>query len=309
MHTNDARSVVVGIDGTGGSDGALRYGVEQARAQGCGLTLVHVGPRYDADVTPILPYVPQQVDGAGLAILAEAEDLVNQLAPQVKCATDLRHGSRISALLEAAAGGRSLVLGREVDRGAQRLLFGATTAAVVARACVPTAVITGTWQAARTPRRVVVGLRTAEHCDELFAAAFGQASAQAAGLEVVHAWKIPDPYIASVHDRYHANKWVTAGTEMVERVLTSWRDRYPDVPVTVRVVHAEPARALLAAAEGAEMLVLLRRPVPELWGAHLGKTARAVIGAAPCPVHVLPCPPRENAVLDLDRGRSSALLG
>ncbi len=307
MVNDKTTGVVVAVDGTTGSDGALRYGVEQARARGCEVRLVHVGPRYEA-TSSILPYIPHEVDGTGLAILAEAEQRAGQLSARVRVTTELHVGSRIPKLLDASQYGQLLVIGRETRTGSQRFLFGATTAAVVARSTVPTCVIPAHWTADPNPGRVVVGLRAAEHTDELLQAAFGAATAHAANIEVVHAWKMPDPYIDSIEYRDHANTWMAAGAEIIERALSPWRTRYPDVPVAVRVLHEQPARALLTAAEGATLLLLLRRPTPKLLGPHLGSTARTVIGAAPCPVNVLPHPQHQQESIDLELERSGALL-
>lgn len=307
MDINRTAGVVVAIDGTTGSDGALRYGVEQARSRGCEVRLVHVGPLYEAP-TSILPYIPHLIDVAAVAILTEAEAKAVQLCDQVKVTTELRNGSRIRDLLDASKDAQLLVLGRETQTGTERLLFGATTAAVVARSVAPTCVIPSGWTAYPEPGRVVVGLRAAEHTDELFASAFEAATTYAANIEVVHAWKMPDPYIDSIESHDHASTWMAAGTDMIERALSPWRDRYPDVTVDVRVVHSDPARALLAAAEDATLLLLLRRPTPKLLGPHLGSTARRVIAAAPCPVDVLPHPQGRQESIDLALERSGALL-
>lgn len=307
MDINRTAGVVVAIDGTTGSDGALRYGVEQARARGCEVRLVHVGPLYEAS-TSMLPYIPHLTDEAAVAILAEAETKAAQFFDQVKVTTELRNGSRIRDLLDASEDAELLVLGRETHTGIERLLSGATTAAVVARSTVPTCVIPSDWTANPETGRVVVGLRAAEHTDELFASAFKAATAHAATIEVVHAWKMPDPYIDSIESHDHATAWMAAGTDMIERALSPWRDRYPDIIVDVRVVHADPARALLAAAEGATLLLLLRRPTPKLLGPHLGGTARRVIAAATCPVDVLPHPQGRQESVDLALEQFGAIL-
>lgn len=95
---------------------------------------------------------------------------------------------------------------------------------------------------------------------------------------------------------------------MVERALAAWRSRYPHVPVTVRVVYAEPGRSLMAAAKGASVMILIRQPGSEVLGAHLGITSRSVIAAAPCPIHVLPGPQEQQPLLELELERSGALL-
>lgn len=307
MISEDVLPVVVGVDGTTGSNGALRYAVRQARERGCGLLLVHVAPRYEV-MTSVLPYVPQRVEATGQTILHEARLHALRLFPGLVVDTDLRNGHRISELLDAAAGGQLIVLGRESHTGAVSGLFGATTAAVVARTTVPATVVSDTWHHAPSLGPVVVGLRGPEHAGELLQAAFAFATAHSVGIDVVHAWEIPDPYTHRLPGDDHANKWLPAGIDMVERTLAAWRSRYPHVPVTVRVVYAEPGRSLMAAAKGASVMVLIRQPGSDLLGAHLGTTSRSVLAAAPCPIHVLPSPQEEQPLLDLELERSGALL-
>lgn len=302
-----AGDVVVAVDGTTGSRGALRYAVDQAVGRGCGLSLVHVLPRPSAQALA-LPYVPRQFDAAGAAILTEAAAQVAKLAPDLQTSTDLRNGSRISELLDAATPGQLLVMGRETYTGLDRLVFGATTAAVVARSEVPTAVVPSDWESLPDEKRVVLGLRTAEDSEVLFETAFEYAVAHGATVEVVHAWAIPDPYIDRIETRDNLGGWVKAGTEMVEQALQPWRTRYPDVPVSVRILHDQPIHALLETAKGAAVVFLLRRAAPRFLGSHLGKTARSVIGEAAAPIHVLPHPSSQQEPLDLELERSGTLL-
>ncbi|MGB3184637.1 MAG: universal stress protein [Ornithinimicrobium sp.] len=308
METEDTNRIVVGVDGTEGSDGALRYAVEQARERECGLRLVHVGPRYEV-MTSVLPYIPQQVEAAGLAILDEARQHVVGLSSGLEVETDLRDGARISELVDAATTGELLVLGRKSHTGVVTGLFGATTAAVVAGTTVPVAVVPDTWHRSADPGPVVVGLRGTEHAEGLLEAAFEHAVQHSVGVDVAHAWQIPIPYAHRLETDDHANKWLPAGVEMVEQTLTPWRNRYPEVPVTVRVVYAQPSLALLTSAKAASLLVLQQRPGPKLRGPHLGKTSRSVIAAAPCPVLILPTSADEHhPKLDLELERAGTLL-
>ena len=57
MYTSDSAPVVVGVDGTVGSQGALRYAVTEAMRLGAPLRLVHtIAPRI-----PMWPSVPVAV--------------------------------------------------------------------------------------------------------------------------------------------------------------------------------------------------------------------------------------------------------
>lgn len=306
MNNENAKPVVIGVDGTEGSTGALRYAAQQASERDCGLLLVHVSPRYEV-ITSALPYVPHPVEATGRTILNEARLRALHLYPGLVIDADLRNGHRIAQLINAAAGGQVIVLGRESHTGAVTGLFGATTAAVVARTTVPATVVPETWQHAPDLGPVVVGLRGPEHANELLQTAFLYAAAHSVGVDVVHAWEIPAHYTHRLPDNEHANKWLPAGIDMVEQALAAWRSRYPQVPVSVRVVYADPGRSLMVAAKGASLMTLIRQPESESLGAHLGTTSRLVIAAAPCPIHVLPSPQEQLPLDELELERSGAL--
>ncbi|MDO5711035.1 MAG: universal stress protein, partial [Micrococcales bacterium] len=150
--------------------------------------------------------------------------------------------------------------------------------------------------------------RSAEHSAELLEAGFDHAAATGASLEVVHAWDLPDAYANLVEARTRDPEWLDAGTRFIEHELDGWRERHPDVPVTVRVVYDRPSRAISAAGAEAELVVLVRRPMPAYFGAHLGSTARAVLRGAACPVLIVPPHPREKGSADPEIERAGELL-
>lgn len=307
MRQHMTAPVVLGVDGTNGSLGALRYAVQQAHAHRCQLKVVHVGLRYDPTFS-VMPHSPRDVDVAGRAILAHAEGTVSQINPEVEVMTSLRHGPRFAELIDCASTARLLVLGHETQRGFDRLVFGATTAAVAARATAPTAIVPSDWKPSPATGPVVVGLGSSAHSEVLFEAAFGIAAVEEVGVEVIHAWRAPDAYIDRLYWRSHASELVTTGTELVEKEIAQWRTRYPHVPVSVRILHEWPSRALVSAGQAATVMVLLRQPAHPLLGAHLGSTARAVIGAATCVVYVVPFDPTSQSTVGLELERSGAVL-
>jgi nucleotide-binding universal stress UspA family protein len=104
----------------------------------------------------------------------------------------------------------------------------------------------------------------------------------------LHAWKFPGYYDDIIEARTHADDHARETEAAIDPLLESYRSRYPDVEVELSVVHAQPARALLRAAEGADLLVLGRRDHDLPLGSHLGGTARTLLHEAGCPVEVVP---------------------
>ncbi len=302
-------SVVVGVDGGPSSAGALRYAVEEARRTGDGLHLVHVSPGY-APMTPMLPSIPSEIERTGTAILDHAISEAAQMAPDLRVTGTRYTGSRVAELVTSAKGARLLVVGHETRSGLGRMLAGGTTASVAAHASVPVVAVPSDWSARGESGAgpIVVGLKSQTHAGEPLAAAFRQAAATAAPIEVVHAWKLPDEYIDLIEERTHGDYWLTRGNELVEKELAPWRRDHPDTPVTVRVVHDDAARALVNASRDASLVVLMRRPPSRVLGSHLGGTARAVLRTATCPVEVVPATRAVTEAPGLALEESGALL-
>jgi nucleotide-binding universal stress UspA family protein len=298
--------VVLGVDGTPGSAGAMRYAVAEARRTGAELRLVHVSPSYAT--MPAMPSVPVEIAAVGAEILERARADVRQIDAELPVSTTRRTGSRIRELVDSSLDARLLVLGHETRGAVERFIGGGTTASVAAHARVPVLVIPSDWKPETDGGPVVVGLKSRAHAEELLAAAFHRADTAGAPIHVLHAWQLPDQYIDRIEERANGEYWLTRGSELVEEVLAPWREDYPDVPVTVSVVHSDPARALVHAARDARLLVLVRRAPGRVLGSHLGGTGRAVLRAVSCPVEVVPGTTVVPETPGLELEESGALL-
>jgi len=307
MTHDNTGPVVVGVDGGPGSSGALRYAVEEARRTGAELHLVHVSPSYPP-MSPMMPSLPADIASTGNEILKQARNEVTELAPELGVETIRHTGSRVAELVTGAEGARLLVVGHETRSGLERLLAGGTTASVAAHASAPVVAVPSEWTPEAATGPIVVGLKSQAHAEELLGAAFHRAEATGAPIEVVHAWKLPDEYLDRIEERTHGEYWLTRGSELVEKELAPWRRDYPNTPVTVRVVHDEPAHALVDASRDARLLMLVRRLPSRVLGSHLGGTARAVLRAAPCPVEVVPAVRALTDAPGLELEKSGAML-
>ncbi len=297
MTTQTTRPVVVGIDGGPGSTGALRYGVAEAVRRRAPLDLVHVMPSLGpAVLAPLAPFPPIAPTGPGsvaelrsvaTSILQKARETATRLAPQLEVRTELAHGSRSASLVEASEEAQLVVVGRESHRGVERVLAGATTAAVAARAHCDVVVVPSFWTDDHPRGRVVVGVKTHSQGAELLGPAFAEAAARGATLTVVTAWELPDPYLDRIEVRTHAEDWEVEGRQVLTELMSDWRTAYPEVPVEIRIRHGRPASVLVETSRESDVLFLARRRHAVHTHGHLGGVAYAVLRASDVPVHVV----------------------
>ena len=281
------RPVVLGVDGSADNEAALQYAVAEARGLGVPVEMVHVVP----DHLPVSPFVPLTVAdlaGPGRRIVEDAEREATRIAPEVEATGWLHHGARAPRLAEAGSRGQVLVVGRDERPLVERLVRGDTATGAAARAHVPVVVVPPAWSAPEGRTAVVVGLRSPVGADALLTDAFAVAEHRGVPLVVVHTWWVPSGYDDLVVDQGLDAEWRQRAVDEVEGVLDPWRSKHPDVTVEVRVLHGEPATALVAAAEEAALVVIGRRRHGVPAALHLGGTARAVLRSASCPVRVVP---------------------
>lgn len=287
--TAGPRPVVVGVDGTEDNVGAVRFAIDEARHTGSGVTLVHVVPD-PMPVAPMLPLETMDLTEAGEQLLARAEKQFAELGSDVAVETELRRGGRAAELVAAARHARLLVVGRDVRPLLERLVMGDVTTGVAARAQVPVTVVPGEAVPRRRHGVVVVGLQSPTDPGQLLTHAFVEAAHRGARLLVLHAWWLPSGYDDLVSTPEAEQGWEAHVRREVEQVLAPHRARHCGVPVSIRVVHDHPGRALVDASREADLVVLSRREHGLLAALHLGTVARAVLRGSEAPVRVVPPP-------------------
>jgi nucleotide-binding universal stress UspA family protein len=276
--------VVLAVDGTAGSAGALRYACEEAKVRETGLHVVHV-TALTLPVSSLQPVVPPDLEPYGLAVLGEAVRSAEAEAPGLSITSSLVRGTRTRGIVEAAEGAQLLVLGRETRHGMERLLTGATTAGVAAHAPCPTVAVHDGWQKREGTPHVVVGIRAAADGPDLLPVAAAWAEARKGTVTVVHAWELEDPYIDRIEVRAHAEHWEAIARRVLDDALASWPADQPAPECVVR--HGQPAFELAEAADGADLLMLRRAHPHRPWD-RLGATVRALLLASETPVAVVP---------------------
>ncbi|MBL0885998.1 universal stress protein [Myceligenerans indicum] len=249
-----APGVVVAVDGRR-TAGAIRYAIQEARARGTGVRLVHVLSDHGCPSHEIM-------DPGMSQTCADATDVTFDWL--------LERGSRTAELVETTTAAGLLVLGRLPREDTGKPVLGAVTTEVAARATGPVVVVPADWQGLRY-RRVVAGVKSCAYSGKLLATAFSAADTQHAVLRVVHA-------------RGHVGE----ETMRLEALVRDWSAAFPDVAVETSFPSGDAAPALVRAALDADVVLVARHHRDLRHLARLGPVPRAVLAAADTPVEVVP---------------------
>jgi nucleotide-binding universal stress UspA family protein len=145
-----------------------------------------------------------------------------------------------------------------------------------------------------TESRIVVGVDGSEPSRDALRWAVTQAGLTGATVEAVIAWHYP--YLAAGYGWaplavIQAPEWAEAAEKLVTEVISSVVDPAATVPVTAKAVEGSPARVLLDAALGAQLLVVGSRGLGGFTEALLGSVSQHCVHHATCPVIII----REHA--------------
>lgn len=282
--------IVIGVNGSAGSDAAIRFGAKEAVRRDTGLHLVHVMPDY-VPVAPMYPpfyeLTPAAVEATGRKLLDDAARLGRQYAATDRISTALLAGDRVNALVEESRHAVLMVLGDEKLPFLERAMVGSTIDGAAARSLAPLVVVAPSWSGAPEHHEVVVGVRTAAHSAALVEAGLVAARERHAALVLAHAWDLPGLEEDAIGRRTDRELWMEEEWRAIAEAAASLRDAYRDVDVEIRVVHGRPATVLEKLSAEADLLIVARRHHPFPVG-HFGQTGRSLLRAAACPVEVLP---------------------
>jgi nucleotide-binding universal stress UspA family protein len=301
--TTAPRPVAVGYEDHH-SQAAMDWAAQEALRLGAALRVVHsYAPESSYPWGYGQPLPAGEIARVGAAtkeeatrILGEAADRVRERNPDLDVIETLARSSAARALVEASGQCSTLVIGRR-PRHHWSPALGSVSLPVAAHAACPVVVVPGQSEEASDPHtdadgfeplaagQVVLGLEDSAECVDAAGFAFAQASARRAGLTAVHAWWV-DPAL-SIPLVTDWDEVADAHSLLTDALLAPWRNRYPDVHVTRVLARARASTALVAAAVGAELLVVGSRGRGGFTSLLLGSVSRNVLAHAPCPVAVV----------------------
>ncbi len=282
-------AILVGVDGSEASTGAVRWAARTAELEGSDLKIIGV---YDVRTSNYAPglIIPQDVIEA---VRQDASDAVNaavavakEAAPSVTAQGSITDGDAAHVLLELGKDASAIVLGTRHLGSVRGLFLGSVSTSVAAHAHGRVGVIAG--DGGDGP--VVVGVDDSPVSDAAVAEAFRQASLRGVPLLAVHTWT---PLDADALHGYgiepdEISRMSDEALEALGERLAGYSADYPDVTVQHAVLPDEPAKAVLdAAGEDASLIVFGSRCRGGFKGLLLGSTSQKVLQAAEVPVLVV----------------------
>jgi nucleotide-binding universal stress UspA family protein len=287
-------AIVVGLDGSTGSEHAVMWAATEARLHHLPLRAVLAWDylnQHHADGDNVFDpaYGEQDAREALTAYLARA--FAPGTPPEVEQVVVCDLPAR--ALLDAAAGAELLVVGARGRGGFASLVLGSTSHACVRHAPCPVAVVRPGASLRTATSRIVVGVDGSASAQRALRWAVREASARDAALDVVFAWHLPYtdgfPY-ALLDPGTFADGARTTIDEAVAAVdVTGMRH-----PIRKVTCNDSPASALLDASSDADLVVVGSRGRGGFAGLLLGSVSSHLAHHATCPVVVVPSPPHEH---------------
>ncbi|QJY48981.1 universal stress protein [Pseudonocardia broussonetiae] len=289
MSTQQARTVVVGIDGSDSALETARWAADEAARRRSRIRLVHAFG-WTTELLVGHPGLGEQrrdvlLDHARRHLAAAAAAAAER-APEVLVEQELVVGHPIAVLVAESRRAELLVIG---DRGLGRiggLLLGSVAIALASHGECPVVVARGAEKELPASAPVVVGIDGSPVSERALAFAYDEAALRGAPLVAVHTWLdlVADPAVGLLMDwdAIEAEEQAVLG----ER-LAGWARKYPDVPVRRVVTRDGPTHALLTEAAGAQLVVVGSRGRGGFRGLLLGSVGHAVLHRSPCPVAVV----------------------
>ena len=274
------RPVVVGVDGSPASLGAVRWAVDEAARHSVPLKVVHALGR------PGLLGFSSKEQRIALDAAVEARRWV----PGTEVTTTTAVGSPAGVLRDQSHRAGLVVVGSRGHGGFSGLLVGSVSAHLAAYAHCPLLVVHRgeNWagQEAQLPSHapIVVGDDGSAPAQHALGLAFAEAAARRVPLVAVRVWQQPEQR----RRRRPVDPVGLAAAE--ERALSTgvepWRIKYPDVEVRLVVREGGVAAELIQAATQALMVVLGARGRGGFEELLLGSVTHQVLHHAASPVLV-----------------------
>jgi nucleotide-binding universal stress UspA family protein len=285
-------SILVGVDGSPGSEHAVIWAAEEARLQRRGLTLAHAPTKLSTGEMVWLAsagipsqQVDEQVRMDAERVIERARSLAADRCPAASIETVVDGQDPRDMLLELGRTASMTVVGTRGHGRVAGLLLGSVSAALVRHAERPVVVV----RPRPSPRRgVLVAADGSEESLELLEHAYREASLHGLPLDVVHCmW---DGLLAQV-------RWTTVSEKdpmadearlRIAESVAGMSEKFPDVEMSVKIARGAIDACLVDLSREYDLLVIGRPPRPLLMRLTLSGLTVPVVEHAHAPVLVVP---------------------
>lgn len=285
------RPILVGYDGSASADAALAWAVAEGVRTATGVVLGYAF-EWPTGAAPIIPGPAAWPDAASRR---DAETMLRVAAaeaveahPGADVTTVVLDGPAAIRLREKSRDAALLVVGNRGHGGFADLLLGSTSVAVSAHAHCPVVVVRGE---PHPDGPVVVGVDGSEASLQALRFAVDQATGRGVGLRVLRAWSPPAPRWRP--PAFDPREIVAAERALLDDEVAPWRDKHPELTITVEAVGDSPGRVLVDATRTAGLVVVGSRGRGGFTGLLLGSVSQQLLHHSHSPVAVV----RETTVL------------
>ena len=283
---------IVGWDGSPGATAALDWALAQAAT-----TKSHVHLMHAVLAIPPGPYgevaLDQGVyDDIATAVLDLGVDRAKEKYPHVQVTTGRAYRGVTGALIDEAHPSDVIVMGTRGYGGFMTMLVGSSCIQTATHSQVPVVVIHPPQDgqpAYASAGPVVIAIDGSDLSRNAMQFGLTMASLLQREALVIHAWTLPPVEVVppSFIAADEAAAIASDQQRLAAEYLAGWRQDFPDVKVTLRVIQGNTAAVLLEAAKTASLVVTGSRGRGEFRGAFLGSTSNALIHHALCPIAVV----------------------
>jgi nucleotide-binding universal stress UspA family protein len=285
---NMPSNIVVGVDGSPASYGAVRWGTREAMMRGVPIKLINVvAPTLVSSAMAPNHTITQAEEDKARGILKQARRIAEELAGEKRpdIQSQRQYAGVVPTLVDASNDAQMVVVGSS-RRSFSRGMLGSVIAGLLHHANCPVTVVPDPESAQDEIRDapVLVGIDGSTASEAAAALAFDEASRRGVPLLALQAWSDVGVFpVLGMDWRTYRDQ----GAELLGERLAGWQERYPDVQVRRRLVCDVPDRWLVDESRNAQLVVLGSGGCGGYAGMHSGSVTSAVVRSARVPVVVV----------------------